>query len=391
MFDADPQRYRLANARLVLGDRVVEGHLTVAGGVIEAVSEGGGPAGDGSATPVLDLGGDYLTPGVVDLHTDHVEAHVFPRSTVHWDHLGALMAHDAQVVGGGTTTVFDSLSVGASMKRPERREILSPLLDALEAAAEAGMLRAEHFVHLRCEICDPETTALVDANAARPLCRIASVMDHTPGDRQSPDVERWLGRMTLDMQITEEEGRARLAELLDRSARVGAEVRAHVVAACRALDMPLMSHDDRTVEHSEQAAREGVAISEFPTTLAAARRARALGLAIIAGAPNYLRGGSQSGNIAVRDLLAEDLVDILASDYVPRSPIDAAFAIGADPDLPQDLPRAIAMVSEAPARAAGLTDRGRIAPGLRADLVRARPALGRTQVVSVWRAGRRVA
>jgi alpha-D-ribose 1-methylphosphonate 5-triphosphate diphosphatase len=167
-------------------------------------------------------------------------------------------------------------------------------------------------------------------------------------------------------------------------------VRAEVAAAARAAGVPLMSHDDRTEAHVDQAASEGCTISEFPTTLAAARRARAAGLAIVAGAPNYLRGGSQSGNVAVADLLAEGLVDALASDYVPRSPLDAAFRLAADPAVALDLPAAVHLVSGAPAALTGLADRGAIAPGLRADLAAVRLSDGQPVVEAVWRAGRQV-
>ncbi|CAM5526469.1 alpha-D-ribose 1-methylphosphonate 5-triphosphate diphosphatase [Frigidibacter albus] len=151
-----------------------------------------------------------------------------------------------------------------------------------------------------------------------------------------------------------------------------------------------MSHDDRTPAQVDQARAEGATVSEFPTTLEAAAHARALGLSIVMGAPNLLRGGSQSGNVSLRTLLEADLCDVLSSDYIPRSPLDAAFAIGFDASLPQDLARAISMVTEAPARLAGLADRGRIAPGLRADLVQVRRSGAHNHVVAVWREGRRV-
>jgi alpha-D-ribose 1-methylphosphonate 5-triphosphate diphosphatase len=309
---------------------------------------------------------------------------------VRWDFLNALMAHDMVVIGAGTTTVFDSLSVGASMKRPERREILGPLVDALEEGIARGMFRAEHFLHMRCEISDPETMALTDATIGRAVTHLVSVMDHTPGDRQSLDVTRWTERMARDMKISTEEMAVKREELFARSRRVGAEVRAHVVKAAQAQGLPLMTHDDRTLEHVEQGVGEGISVSEFPCTMEAAQRARALGQTIVAGAPNYLRGGSQSGNVAVSELLAHDLVDVLASDYVPRSPIDAAFTIAEDPALPQSLPRTIAMVTSAPARLAGLNDRGAIAPGQRADLLHIRRMGGRNHVAGVWRAGQRV-
>ncbi|MFO7920138.1 MAG: alpha-D-ribose 1-methylphosphonate 5-triphosphate diphosphatase [Nioella sp.] len=383
MFDtAATTPLTLSGATLITPEGPVEAALRLEAGRIAGLSASRGEG--------LDLTGHILIPGVVDLHTDHVEAHVYPRSTVQWPFLPALMAHDAVVIAGGTTTVFDSLSVGASMKRPERREILAPLVDALENGRRLGMFRADHLLHLRCEISDPETKGLVDATIGRDIARLVSVMDHTPGDRQSVDIEKWFTHMIHEMEIDAEEGRARMQDLLDRSARVGAAVRAHVVGAAHAHALPLMSHDDRTEAHADAAQAEGVTISEFPTTLEAARRARAHGQAIVAGAPNLLRGGSQSGNVAVRALLEEGLVDVLASDYIPRSPLDAAFAIAADTALPYRLQDTVAMISDRPAQLSGLTDRGRIADGLRADLAAVRVVNGQPVVSAVWREGRRV-
>lgn len=382
MFDDAKAGFTLHDATLVTPGGVLHGGLTVAGGRIAQIG-----AGVGGGTS---LDGDFLIPGVIDLHTDHVETHVFPRGGVRWRYLDALAAHDAVVISGGTTTVFDSLSVGSSMKRPERRELLNPLIDALEEGIAQGVFRAEHLLHMRCEISDPITMELVDHNMPRALTRLVSVMDHTPGDRQSVDVSRWLGRMAKDMHIGLDEAQEQLDALLARSARVGPQVRAHVVAAAKARSLPLMSHDDRTLAHIDQSLAEGISVAEFPTTLAAAAHARANGQAVVVGAPNYLRGGSQSGNVAVRELLAAGVVDALASDYVPRSPLDAAFAIADDPDLPHSLPQAVALVTSAPARIAGLDDRGSLIEGQRADLVRVRRMGGGHQVVAVWREGRRV-
>lgn len=382
MFDTHPNpNFRLSNARIVTPDGIHTGGLCVENAVFADLDT----AADGQ-----DMQGDFLIPGIVDLHTDHVETHVFPRNGVTWDFDAALAAHDAVVIAGGTTTVFDSLSVGASMQRPERRDLLTPLIEALARGVADGTFRADHLLHLRCEICDPHTIELVDQTMGHRLTRLVSVMDHTPGDRQSVDVEKWVRHTSVEMQIDLGETREKLAELLDRSARVGATVRAHVIAAAKKAGQPLMSHDDRTVTHIQEAHAEGIAISEFPTTLEAAKEAKACGQGVVVGAPNYLRGGSQSGNVAVADLLAANLVDVLASDYVPRSPLDAAFRIAEDPALPHTLPQAIALVSAAPARMAGLSDRGSITPGLRADLIRVRRSAGRNHVVSVWSAGRRV-
>lgn len=374
----------LTNAQLVLPNNVHRGSLTIEAGKIAGFDA------DAASAQTLDLEGDYLIPGIVDLHTDHVETHVHPRSTVQWALLPALLAHDAVVIAGGTTTVFDSLCVGATMKRPERGEILLPLIEALEQGQASGAFRTEHLLHLRCEISDPDTPALTADALKHPLAKLVSVMDHTPGDRQSPDIERWFNHMIHEMEISAAEGRARMDELFERSARNGARNRAKIIAHAKAAGVPVMSHDDRSVAHVDQALEEGVSISEFPTTLVAAMRAKNHGLGTVMGAPNYLRGGSQSGNVAVKELLDAGLVDALASDYVPRSPLDCAFAIADDPSLDIDLPSAIGLVSSAPARLACLNDRGSLETGLRADLVQVRVMDGQPIVRGVWREGMRV-
>lgn len=373
----------LTNATLVLPEGAVRGAVRLVQGWIAEVMPDTCPEG-------IDLGGDFLLPGVVDIHTDHMEKHIFPRSHVVWDPLTAALAHDAQMIGGGTTTVFDALCVGASLRKPERRAVLAPCIDALETLTREGMLRARHLVHLRCEVSDPETPGLVADVITKPLVAIASIMDHTPGDRQSPDIERYVQWAARDMSLSLDQARAATDELLERSARVGAAVRADVAAQVLARGLRLMSHDDASRAHVRAAQAEGATIAEFPTTMEAAQEARRQGMAIVAGAPNFLRGGSQSGNVAVRDLLRGMLVDMLSSDYVPRSPIDCAFAIADDPDAPYTLPEALALVTLNPARAAGLTDRGAMEAGQRADLIRVRRQAGRVHVAQVWVDGRLV-
>ena len=394
---ADAPDATLGPALLVLPDRVMRGRLRLEGGRIAAIT----PEGDAEApasTPGPELEGDYILPGLVDLHTDHIEKHLHPRVTAPWDPLSAALAYDAQVIAAGVTTVFDSLSVGAAIRQPERRDLLFPALDALARAAQLGLFRAEHRLHLRCEISDPDTPILMERALSRPRLAaelaggvgLVSLMDHAPGDRQSPDMDRWTRRMAENIDVTLEEMIARRDALLERSARLGPSIRAHCAAAALERGLAVMSHDDASAAHVALARAEGATISEFPTTLEAARAAKAAGMAVIAGGPNLVRGGSMTGNVAARDLAAEGLLDILASDYVPRSLVDAAFAMAADPGLSQGLPEAVAMVSAAPARAAGLTDRGAIAPGLRADLIRVRRVGGVAHVAEAWREGRRV-
>lgn len=377
--------FLLTNARIVLADRIITGSITVENGVITAIDE------VLHGKDALDFDGDYLLPGLVDIHTDHFEKHVYPRAHVRWDYTRAALAHDAQIIGGGVTTVFDSLCVGATTDNPERAQILGPMIDALEKTQAAGMLRAEHFLHLRCEITDPETVALTAANIDRAIVKVVSVMEHLPGLRQSRDIDAYVARASKSTGESDHIVREKIKLLVEEKSHIGEMVRPQVVALAKSRGLPLLSHDDTDIEHVDMAADEGVLISEFPCTMEAAREARARSMLTVAGAPNILRGGSQSGNVAVRDLLAENLVDILASDYVPRSLLDAAFMIAADEDLDFDLPAAVRMVTKTPAEAAGLKDRGEIAVGKRADLLRVGTHDGHPFLKTIWRQGTRVA
>ncbi|UJW84696.1 alpha-D-ribose 1-methylphosphonate 5-triphosphate diphosphatase [Devosia sp. SL43] len=368
------------NARIVLGDEVIEGSLSTRDGVISAFAAGSAQSGD-------DLDGDYLIPGLVELHTDHLETHYRPRPGVFWDAMASLHAHDVQIAGSGVTTVFDAVRVGSDSEMPEMGKHVAALTSAIARARADGWLRSDHLIHLRCELPSHDVVEQFEAHATHAEVRLASMMDHTPGQRQFrslDDYKRFYGvRRTpeeLDRYIE-----ARLAD----HARYSAPHRAHIVARARELGLSLASHDDATIAHIEEAARDGVAIAEFPTTLEAAAAAHDAGLAILMGAPNVVRGKSHSGNISATDLVRAGLLDILSSDYVPFALLQAAFV------LPQrvegmGLPAALATVTRNPARSAGLDDRGEIAIGKRADLVRIRLIDGLPVVRGVWRQGIRV-
>jgi len=371
----------LENARLVLPDRIVEGWIVASGGMIAEIGAGAAPARG------LDMAGDFLIPGLVELHTDNLESHVKPRPKVRWHLAPAVLAYDAQVAAAGITTVFDSLRVGSEGDDTLGAETLE-LADALATAQEGGTLRAEHFTHLRCEICTDDVIAGTRAFLARHPVHLISLMDHTPGQRQFRDVEKLLvyyrgkGRPEEELQAFVEDKKRRRASF-------GEAHRQALVAMARKHGIALASHDDATAPEVALAKADGAAVAEFPVTLEAARAAREAGIAVLMGAPNLVRGGSHSGNIAAIELAQAGLLDILSSDYVPGSLIQAAF------ELPErvtqiPLPQAIATVTSAPAGAAGLVDRGRIETGLRADMVRVRLAGKQPVVRSVWRQGERV-
>lgn len=379
-----PAEQILSNARLVLADQVIHGSLLIRDGLIADISEGAS-----SLPQAQDLGGDLLLPGLVELHTDNLEKHMSPRPGVDWPSASAVLTHDAQIVAAGITTVFDALSIGDINPKGKRMQQLGVMLEAIAEAEAAGQTRAEHRLHLRCEVSHPQCLELFRELVEQPLVQLVSVMDHAPGQRQFARMEKYREYYMGKYHLSPAEMDHFVSEQLANSAQHSDQQRAAIVDICRSRELALASHDDATLEHVTESADYGMAIAEFPTTFEAAEASHARGLKVLMGAPNIVRGGSHSGNIAAADLARCGVLDILSSDYYPASLLQAALGL-AEQDNGYDLPRAIATISLAPARAAGLDDRGEIAVGLRADLVQAQVHKGQPVIGQVWRQGRRV-
>ena len=372
----------IGNARLVLPDRVVPGGLVIEGGLIAEVFEGAAPAN------ALDWGGDLLAPGLVELHTDNLEHHLLPRPGVEWPHDLAILAHDAQLAGCGITTVFDALRVGSIPGLAHSSAYARQVASEINALTNAGALRITHLLHLRAEICSETLSEELALFTPRDRVRLVSIMDHTPGQRQFRDPRQYARWFDRGDGVDEARFNAHVALMTAVRARHGAGHEAAILAAAARLGAVLASHDDTTGAEVAGSAAHGVRIAEFPTTLEAARACRDHGIATMMGAPNLIRGESHSGNIAAADLARAGLLDILSSDYVPASLLAGAMRLA---ELWDDLPRAMACVSDRPARAAGLADRGRLAPGLRADLIRLARRDGSAILRETWVGGVRVA
>jgi len=376
----------LGNACVVLANRVIErGWVAMAGEKIAEVGEGAAPVG------AIDAAGDLLLPGLVELHTDHIEAHYVPRPKVYWDPVAAVVSYDGQLATCGITTVLDSLRVWRDESAGDEELLATILAGAISKARDADLLRAEHFLHLRCEV--PMPTVVDDAASlvTRNDIRLMSLMDHTPGQRQFRDEDKlrtyYRGKRG---GLSDAELDVLFAKRFQFQEKYAEKNMRAIVALAKQHDVPLASHDDTTAENVADAVRVRVAVAEFPTTFEAARGLHAAGIDILMGAPNVVRGGSHSGNIAAVDLAREGLLDILSSDYVPSSLLMAAL------QLPErvpaiKLPEAVRTVTKTPAEAVGLVDRGEIVAGKRADVIRVHVGAGVPVVRSVWRAGQRVA
>ncbi len=371
----------LTNAVLVLPDATLLGTIAWRGEGIVEVQPGR------SAVPAAqDMGGDFLIPGVVDVHTDNLERQVQPRSMARWPSRSAMVAHDAQCAAAGVTTVFDALCLGDLGFDKERVRTFQEGVSDLDALTAADLLKAEHFLHLRCEVPALDMLALFDTVADNALVRMVSLMDHSPGVGQYANLDFYRAlrrRGGLDDEYIER----RILELQAQRERLRGPNRRALLDRVAGRDIALASHDDRTEDEVAENAADGINIAEFPVTMVAAQAAKAAGMQVIAGAPNIVRGGSHSGNVSVADLLEVGAVDAFASDYVPNSLVEAAFQCGQRIGLPQ----AIALVTERPARLAGLADRGQLAVGQRADIVRVCVHENLPVVRQVWRSGERVA
>jgi alpha-D-ribose 1-methylphosphonate 5-triphosphate diphosphatase len=381
----------ITNAHIVTRDAVVHGSVMMEGGTVRSIDC------TGSALPAaVDWEGDYLLPGLVELHTDNLEKHLLPRPGVFWPGLSAFLAHDAQLAAAGITTVLDAISLGDIEPNSARDRFMQSSLAALEEVREQGSARCEHWLHLRCELANANTMELYERFGADDLVRLVSVMDHTPGQRQ------WT-RLDKFRQYTERLGSmtdAQFAELVsfrqEMQEKYSAINRAGIVQRARERGAILASHDDTTEDHVDEAVEAGISISEFPTTLDAARAARTGRMQTVMGAPNVVRGGSHSGNASALELAQAGLLDALSSDYVPASLLHAAFLLTREADF--SLPQAVSTVSANPAAMVGLDDRGEIAIGKRADFIRVRlpkkaiTATGPLEpnVAETWLLGKRV-
>lgn len=372
----------LKNANIVLPDEVIIGTVKIVDGIIVDITSGSSVSGE-------DMEGDYLTPGLVELHTDHLEGHYAPRPKVRWNPIAAVQAHDAQIAASGITTVFDALRIGFDQEAQTGIDDMRKLSSAIAEGREAGRLRADHFLHLRCEVSAPDCLSAFERFGVHPLVKLVSLMDHAPGQRQFTDIETYKSYYMSKLKVSEEEFIRYCEKRMGQSQQYSASTRKAIANACTERGIVLASHHDATVDHVAEATEQGIRVAEFPTTHLAAKASKESGMSVLMGAPNVVRGGSHSGNVSARELAEAGHLDIISSDYIPASMMQSAFFM-ADVMDAITLPQAIKFVSSNPAKAVGLQDRGEIAIGKRGDLVRVQIAEHVPIIRTVWREGRRV-
>ncbi len=373
----------IRNARIVTGEEEFLGTVCLQDGIIHSVDRG-----DSALPGAQDWGGDWLLPGLVELHTDNLEKHLVPRPGVIWNAHSAMIVHDAQCAAAGITTVLDSVVLGDLDAGGARCQTQHTSIAALHQCRDEGLMRVDHWLHLRCEVSAPDILEVFHQYTDDPLLKIVSVMDHTPGQRQWRNLTSYRRYSERNGSYSDAAFDAMVAERRADQQAYALPHRQVIVKASKERNVPLASHDDTLLSDVSLAISEGVGISEFPTTLEAARAARAAGLAIVMGGPNMVKGGSHSGNVSAAELAQHDLLDIFSSDYVPSSLLLATFMLGQLDGW--SLPKAVQTVTRNAAHAIGMQDRGEVKAGLRADVLRVRMTrVGTPMVLETWLAGHR--
>ena len=378
------QEMILANATLVLSGETLTGSLKIKHGEIADMAEGADVP-----TGAVDCGGDFVSPGLIELHTDNLERHIQPRPKVDWPHAAAIIAHDAELAGTGITTVFDAMRVGSIKAKEARygqyaRSLASELLELRAKDA----LKISHFLHLRAEVCSETLVDELNEFGDEDRVGLVSLMDHTPGQRQFRDITKLEAYVKGKHGFDDDAFLQHIANLKTMRDTYGDLHEVEAVKAAKRFGAVLASHDDTTEGQVAVSAGHGIRLAEFPTTVEAARACHAHDIQVMMGAPNLIRGGSHSGNVAAQELAELDLLDIVSSDYVPAALLLAAARLG---DIWGDMARGMATVTSAPAKGVGLEDRGRLEIGKRADLIRFAMRAGVPALQGVYSRGHRVA
>ena len=370
--------YYLTGARVVLEKETLpEAAVLIEDGHIVAIN----PESGGSAKEI-DLCGQILMPGMIDLHCDALEKEAEPRPGVHFPFDFACAQADKRNAAAGITTVYHALSFANAELGVRNNATAAELARAVHAWQQHALV--DNRVHARYEITDPTAPEILNNLLTNDEIHLMSFMDHTPGQGQFKSIEAYRTFHAKTYKKGDDEFEVLLAEKLAHGESAGARM-AQLAQRARELGIPLASHDDDKPEKIGVVSALGVSVSEFPINLETAQAARAAGLATLFGAPNILRGKSQSGSMRALDAVIEGVADCLCGDYSPAALLPAVMKL---PELVRiELHEAVALVTCNAARAVDLHDRGVIAAGKRADLLAVRYLGDLPQAARVWSSG----
>lgn len=348
----------LTNCRLVLPEAVTENSsLLIENGYIAAIE----PNGAGKAR-ILDLHGAYLMPGMIDLHCDALEKEIEPRPNVLFPLDFAIAQADRRNAQAGITTVFHALSFAHGELGVRNRDMAAEIARKVH---DYGQVMVDNRVHGRYEITDEKSLPVLSDLIEEGSLGMISMMDHTPGQGQFKDLAAYRNYLERTYAKSVDEANALIQQKFNSAE--GAYHRIEILAQkAQRADIRVASHDDDGPQRVKTMFTLGATVSEFPVNYEAAQAACDLGLWTVFGAPNILRGGSQTESMKALEAVHNNVAGCLCSDYHPGTLLAAVFRLPRLADI--DLADAIRLVTVNPAKAAGLEDRGQIKVGKRADL-----------------------
>jgi alpha-D-ribose 1-methylphosphonate 5-triphosphate diphosphatase len=353
----------LGNFTLVLPNEVVNsGSVRVEDGVIAEIRP------EPVAGAVIDGGGRLLMPGFVDLHGDMIEREIAPRPNAQMPIDFGIHELDKKLAAAGVTTAYAAVSFATESVYGHVRslETTSAVIEGINRLRDNLLI--DHRVHARYEITNVGAAPALERLLKADEIDMVSLTDHTPGQGQYNNIAAYVASISERRAISEEMAAEIVQKRIAMRSNPQIEVKLkEIVSLALKHRLSLASHDDDSIEKVAEMHDLGVTISEFPVTLPAAEEARRRGLWTLMGAPNALRGKSMSGNLSALDAAKAGLLTVIAADYHPAAFVPGVFKLA---DVAQGgLPAAVAMATGNAARSAGLTDRGEIAIGQRADLV----------------------
>lgn len=354
--------WTIENGRLLTDDGIAHSRISFSGGMIDDLNDGG-TASSQPTTRRFDAAGYLVLPGIVDIHGDAFERIIMPRPTVAFDMSIALHEADRQLTANGITTAYHGLTVSwePGLRSLEQARKFVEVLRALRSE-----FRCQTFLHVRWETFAFEAIDEISGWLRDEPNPILAFNDHTTSSAEQEMEPRKIMRITERTGLDGEAFRSLLSDIWSRREQVPGNIE-KMAAGAKAAGATLLAHDENSPEQRRWFRQLGARTCEFPLTVETAEEARRHGEHVVLGAPNVLRGGSHIGAPTASRAIADGLCTVLATDYYYPAPMQAAFNLVRNDIC--DLPAAWALVSKNPAEAAGLTDRGFLSPGKRADII----------------------
>lgn len=346
----------LRSKNVLINEEFIPADIVIKGELITRIDK------YGENEVAIDLGDKKIAPGIVDLHSDAIEKEIEPRHGATFPVSLAVAELDKKLSMAGITTMFHAIGFEDNPKKKRSIDLAIEQIKEINKANEKH-LGVDNFVHARFELSSEEAVEPIKEVIKNGMVKMVSLMDHSPGQGQFKSLESFKTYYENYYNLNEEE----INDVVSKKLNKNEEKINELVSYAKEHNLTLLSHDDDCIEKLNGLLDLGVQISEFPLDLEVAKYAVSKGIATGMGAPNIVRGGSQSGNIAAIDLVKEDVCKYLCSDYHPTSMLQAVYRMKNDANL--DIAKGFSMVTSTPAKYANLMDRGVIEEGRRADII----------------------